>query len=368
MRIHILLITTVLSTYLLAGCSKHPTEAPPALTDAFRPDSSSPWVGKTVFIDGSSSVWIGKNRVDIGSRIGPFKVTYSRGDWLWIGVGWLQAQDAMDTNQAFDFWNSKVVSEPYNSSNWTARGIIWCAKGEDEIAVKDFTESLRIEPTNYYTLANRGLAFQRLRKYPEALADIDSALQINTGDANLYVVRSALLVENDLEGALRDANEAVRMAPNDASYFARARIYAIREEVEKSLDDVNEAIRLAPTRSAYYSFRGTLRFAGLQDIAGAIRDLEKAIDLDPTEPVGYLSLAKIREVRREPEEAARLYDRAVELSKNHPIAFESRADSRALRGDWSGAVLDYRDAISLSQDEAERKILIEKLEYAEQRQ
>jgi tetratricopeptide (TPR) repeat protein len=75
------------------------------------------------------------------------------GDWFWVIYssrnetvkGWINRADVIPVSQALDFFNDEVRQSP-TAWAYNVRGSIWNHKGEHEIAISDFNESIRLDP------------------------------------------------------------------------------------------------------------------------------------------------------------------------------------------------------------------------------
>lgn len=91
--------------------------------------------------------------------------------------------------------------------------------GENKLdaAVVELSAAVRLEPDNILARTNRGLAYFRLGKYPDAIKDFQDALAQDPKfiDAHAYLA-DALAATGDNAGALAHLETAMRLAPSDA--------------------------------------------------------------------------------------------------------------------------------------------------------
>lgn len=99
--------------------------------------------------------------------------------------------------------------------------------------------------------------------------------------------------------------ERIQKEPGNAVlYFERANLLHRLEMDSMALNDYKKAISLDSTKSHYYSALGDLLFEH-KDITGSITWLQKAIQLNPKDPVAHLKIAKMHIILNE-------YDKAFE--------------------------------------------------------
>jgi len=114
------------------------------------------------------------------------------------------------------------------------RGGTYHEKKEYDLAIKEFTEAIRLDPTNALAYFKRG---------------------------NVYIDK------NEYDLAIKDYSEAIRLDPNLAcAYNNRGYVYAKKKEYDLAIGDCTEAVRLDPE----YNWKGK------HDLA--LEDLKRAHD------------------------------------------------------------------------------------------
>lgn len=151
----------------------------------------------------------------------------------------------------------------YNKSEYYfARGRAYKYKGQIELAIKDFNESLILDP--------------------DSIADYF----LNPGFNSLYER------VNNLSGAISFYNKIIALYPKkDKFYVQRAYFLKKMKQHEKALKDYSRAIELDPQNSYNYSLRGDL-YQELKRHDKAIKDYTQAIVLTPDNPFPYLDRAR----------------------------------------------------------------------------
>jgi hypothetical protein len=86
--------------------------------------------------------------------------------------------------------------------------------------------------------------------------------------------------KEDYQGALADLSRAININPNNADFYDyRASIKRKIKDYQGALADFNRAININPNNAYFYGDRGNLKFLGLKDRAGAIKDWQQAAKL-----------------------------------------------------------------------------------------
>src|SRR5947207_7065101 len=167
--------------------------------------------------------------------------------YFWRAVGWNKkgnyTQVIADAGEAIRLHPSVAL---YN-----LRGSAYYDKGEDDIAISDFNDALRIGPPSGIIFHNRGNAWRSKGEYAKAIADYDQAIKLGPPSAfswqNRGISKRAL---GDLDGALADINEAIRLDPTlPQPLTSRAVIWRAKGDFDRAIADTTEAIRLAKAKA-----------------------------------------------------------------------------------------------------------------------
>jgi tetratricopeptide (TPR) repeat protein len=98
------------------------------------------------------------------------------------------------------------------------RGDAWLAKGDNDRAIADYSEAVRLDPKKAEYLNNRCWARAIAgRELPQAVTDCTEALGIARNDANIMDSRGFVYLRlSRLDDALADYDEALRLNPKQA--------------------------------------------------------------------------------------------------------------------------------------------------------
>jgi tetratricopeptide (TPR) repeat protein len=204
------------------------------------------------------------------------------------------------------------------------RGTAWHAKGENDRAIADYTEAIKLNPKDVPAYNNRGTAWRDKGDLDRALADYNVAIRLDPNDAAAYNNRGNIRHEKgDDTGAIGDFTEAVRIDPKYAlAYCNRGNAWHAKGDKDRAVADCTEAIRLDPNNAVSYRIRGTIYF-DIGNFAAATQDLQRANEL-AADPYGALLLFIARGRAGE--------DGAVELAVN---------GARLRINDWPAPVIDF---------------------------
>ncbi|WP_312190693.1 tetratricopeptide repeat protein [Sphingobacterium sp.] len=134
----------------------------------------------------------------------------------------------------------------------------------------------------------------------------------------------------------------------DSNLFVfRGSLYLKLTCFELALKDFNKAIDLDETRSAAYIFRAKV-FESYRDFHQAIANYAKAEELDPSSSIVYEERASLLERLGNLNEALQDFDRLVVLNPEDFYVYSLRADLKEKLADMPGALEDYTKAIDLN--------------------
>jgi tetratricopeptide (TPR) repeat protein len=226
------------------------------------------------------------------------------------------------------------------------------AKAKD-VAVKEFEEAQRLEPTHYWSLMKLGQSFLDLGEGPE---DFTAAVLVYTGCimkrpdyAPAYRYRAnAHWYLKQREKSVQDYSRAIALDPKDArSWSGRGATYRILHQYEKALADLNKAIDLDPKYVWAWNNRA-LAYSGLHQYDKALADLNKAIELDPKYAPAWTNRGAIYcDQLAQYDKAFADVNKAIELNPNSAISWTNRAMAYTRLRQDDKALSDLNKAIDL---------------------
>ncbi|HPG55097.1 MAG TPA: tetratricopeptide repeat protein [Candidatus Enterocola sp.] len=127
------------------------------------------------------------------------------------------------------------------------------------------------------------------------------------------------------------------------AYYNRAIANFESERYNKAMNDLNVAIRQAnnETASECYLLRGKIMFH-LDDIKNALTDLDKAIELNPSNINARLDKAALLQYKREYALAEEEYSNILNISPDNASALLERGNCRQYIGQLEAAMNDYK--------------------------
>ena len=130
------------------------------------------------------------------------------------------------------------------------RGYAYLKKGDHDRAIADYTEAIRLDPSNASAFTNRASAYDAKRDIDRAIADYTQAIKLNPSDVNAHNYRGIVYrAKGDFDRAIVDHTEAIKLNPSDVnSHNYRGIVYRAKGDFGRAIVDHTEAIRTQSVR------------------------------------------------------------------------------------------------------------------------
>ena len=295
--------------------------------------------------------------------------------------------------QALDDYAKAIEIDPGYWHSYCARAVIYGDRRQYEEALADETVALGLVTEareKAFVLTNRSDSLFNLHRVPEAIVDLDAAIQADPTYAKAWENRGVTANRmGKFDQAIGDFTEAIRLAPGSANaYLGRGNAYGDKQQLRMAVDDFTRAIGLEPncllawynrafTRGQLRDFRGAVGdytaaiglwengrgvlpfgpmvafnnrgegYMNLRDYKQALADFNTALEYAPEDPSLYTARSHCHMALGDHQKAIQDASRAIELSR-YPHAYAMRGLVRSRMGDIDGAVSDMNEAVKLS--------------------
>lgn len=274
-----------------------------------------------------------------------------------------------------------LKSDPKNFDATHMLGVICVQRGEPELAAKQISAAVAINPAKAAAHSNLGNALRDLKRPEEALASYDRALTLQPDFADALLNRGNVLRDlKRLDDAILSYSRCIALNPANArALHSRARSFAETGRFEEALDDFNKVISLLPEDTGALALRGkvlanlkrfeeaaadfdkavTLRpsfaeaflnrglvFLELGRHDAALESLKQSVALNPSQPAALHTIGNIYHVKKQPEAAIPFFERALKLDINAHATRFMLADSHFSRGRLHQAIEYAMQAIA----------------------
>jgi tetratricopeptide (TPR) repeat protein len=245
-------------------------------------------------------------------------------------------------------WFSRALhQDPRLERGYVNRSVAWMRLNRLDQALADLDAALRINPRTHAARYNRAIVHRRRGDLRAALADLDRV--IAAGKYGAKALRNRARVRRrigNLRAAEADLRKALSLEPDHvASATTLADLLMDRGQVQQALSLLNQVLKRQPRyRSALAHRAGLYRCLGR--LGDSLADADRLIAIDPQRPYGYLQRGWVRLARGAVASARADYGRAVSLAGDHPQPWVKRAlELHATQGHWRAAESDLREAL-----------------------
>ncbi len=204
-------------------------------------------------------------------------------------------------------------------------------------------------------LYQRGKIRHKLKKYKNALEDLNQAIEIYPEDADYYYWRGRTYIklENNSK-AMADMQYAAKLNPYAQKisklleWLLITEGYNLRKSGDKSsaVDKYNAALRLNPNNADTYNRRARV-YIGQNQNDLAISDLDKAIELDSNNIDHYLLIDFVLAKSKAWKKIIPYWDKFIALNPDSGRAYRERGGTYYHMGDMKLAVKDAKRAADL---------------------
>ena len=177
-----------------------------------------------------------------------------------------------DVNQAFEVG----LSDYGKRVGYRERGYAHQAKGDNDRAIADYTNSLQLDADNYVTLTARGNVYFAKGDLDRAITDYDRVIDLYPKYAVAYYNRClAYNKKGDLDRVIADCSQAIALYPRyrDAYYY-RSSAYQANGDLDRAIADYDQMIALDPDDRDARSNRATA-YLSKGDVRRAIADFDQ---------------------------------------------------------------------------------------------
>lgn len=212
-------------------------------------------------------------------------------------------------------YNRILEIDPKSTDTYLERGSLYFKQEKFKEAAADLEVYLKAGTDNGYYRLMRGRALVSVNRVPEAREEFDKVVASGSqfageAKAQLEVIRNLAGQPGDVEGFVR-----------------RAQAHYLRKELASAIADYGKAIELKPADPALWFYRGVVEGEDRQ-FDKAVADLTKALELSPNSYTAYFQRGVVCLAQQAWAPAERDFDQALGLKRDYVEALTQRGVAR----------------------------------------
>jgi tetratricopeptide (TPR) repeat protein/S1-C subfamily serine protease len=243
--------------------------------------------------------------------------------------------------------------EPRTARDFLDRGDRRLGTGRHDLAIRDYADALRLDPSSSKARVARGRAFLAKKDYQTAMEDFDDVLRQDPESVAAYAGRGTcyLGLARHAE-AIADMSQAIRREPDKALWYQkRASAYLRTRQYGLCLADLERAVLLDPDNVAYRGHRGEL-YSIFKRYKEAEADLLISINSEPQNSEWFLHLGVVYLDSKNFEAAVNLNTVALRVNDKEPRYYNNRGAAYIGLSRLDKGIADFAKAIELKPDYA----------------
>lgn len=182
----------------------------------------------------------------------------------------------IEADERISACDETIKRAPKYVKAYMIRGEAYEAKGDNELALRDYNEAVKLEPTDWEVFNSRGTFYFHQRQYERAAGDYGVAARLNPNQPIPWLNRCKInTIRGRLNAALWDCNTSLNLTTIPEALQLRGIIYLKMGRFERAILDFDRAMKLFPNSAQTLYARGIAKLkkgdkaVGDADIAAA---------------------------------------------------------------------------------------------------
>lgn len=197
---------------------------------------------------------------------------------------------------------SGCIPASYYASISVSQGQKQESEGKYDSAILSYNYAIKKDPNNAMAYHDRALAYSKMNKTNEAMADIDKAIELERKNWNFYYTRATLFEKQQMYNqAITDYTSYITKADKKAAttnatakgtavsqpatpyylgYWGRGKCYMYTKKINEAIEDFSQSIKYNPADINLYSWRADCYFQE-KNYPAAMKDYEVFVEKNP---------------------------------------------------------------------------------------
>lgn len=257
-----------------------------------------------------------------------------------------EAQKLLETAQSRLPMSAKLIG---------AVGQLALSEGRYDAAIADFRRALELDANDITSRFRLAVALRKQRQFDDALAAFDDVAKVDAQYPGLALERGLLFESSGrTDEALKAFEDALAKAPSDPDLMLRVGCGKVAAGRPKEAADLlRKVLDQRPTSAETHHCLGRAQLLEGNNLALALRTLERAAELDPFRPEYFLYVGWAANEAGRISVAEQALKKALSLDQGLGDAYWQRGVLRFRQGAVKDAVADLTKAIELRPSRSE---------------
>ena len=260
---------------------------------------------------------------------------------------------------ALSDYTKAIELEPY-SYRYANRADVYQVLFKPYDALVDYCLAISLDSMSTYLYWGRGKLFSDgLNNQQMAIQDFNQILKIEPNNLNALNWKTIFYYRNNeisaaIEGykkiiSLGDSIKKLEKIIEDYGWanINLAEIYQCEDKIEEASKLYNEGVSYMPNYSEGYYWRAWFFALYLSKYDEAISDFSTSIKLDPQNPQWLLNRSKIYLLKGELKNAKNDINEAVKISNESAVYIAERGNYYSITGEYEKAMKDFQNAFKM---------------------
>lgn len=200
------------------------------------------------------------------------------------------------------------------AKEYYSMGMIKMLEGDYTASIDGFTKAIKKDKNYVDAYFNRGICFEKLKKYQEAINDYSVVVKLKPSMYQAFNNRGLLYFRTDkYEKAVADFSTSIRINPTyPFSFLYRANTYLKMNELDKAKADAEVVLIKLPNYIKAHSIIAQIAFIQ-KDYQTALEHYNFLCEKQSSKAANFLGRARVFNAMNRNEEACVDYIKAIEL-------------------------------------------------------
>lgn len=244
-------------------------------------------------------------------------------------------------------YSSALELTPNNAFRYYARGLAYADDHKYTLAVSDFSKAISLKPDHRDFYFSRAEAEMKLERYDEALKDYKKYSGKRTPSVRVGQAMAVAWINTyKYAAAERELTRLLALQPENAElYYLLGRVYQGRDLPDEAVSAYSKAINRDPQLAAAYRYRASV-FKEMGELDASSEDYGKLLELQP-DALFYNRRGLVYEEKKDFASAVKEFNKAIELNPKWAIPYNNRGYAYLNQKQYAQAQEDFETAIKL---------------------